>query len=361
MFNSDVVKIVLDIHYENNIKNIKTYYSKISKLINNKYNIKISRHTISKWINNKNNIFKNRIKRDFFKEFKKTPYNLFTKKSKLKKINLDLVSNYINFYPNSSRYDIRAYIFKDFNILLSLSSITNIIKKIGLTRKKIKYQVIKNIDYLKELNKKRNDFKLYFKNKYFKKLIFIDEVGFNFSNLNDKGLSKKGVPIYMPDKTRFMRNLSMIMSLNSDCIIHYEIYEESINNIKFYSFIQNIIKKLNSDGYTFIFDNVSFHHNKETLNLIKETNNNFIFTPPYSPNFNPIENVFGIIKNNYKNNYKKISIINRKFSVKEQIKIIDDSILEFITVHYINIDAFIYKALNYSYDDIENECYLRYK
>ena len=83
MFNSDVVKIVLDIHYENNIKNIKTYYSKISKLINNKYNIKISRHTISKWINNKNNIFKNRIKRDFFKEFKKTPYNLFTKKSKL--------------------------------------------------------------------------------------------------------------------------------------------------------------------------------------------------------------------------------------------------------------------------------------
>jgi Zn-finger domain-containing protein len=42
MFNSDVVKIVLDIHYKNNIKNIKTYYSKISKLINNKYNIKIS-------------------------------------------------------------------------------------------------------------------------------------------------------------------------------------------------------------------------------------------------------------------------------------------------------------------------------
>ncbi len=33
MFNSNTVKIVLDIDFENKIKNIKTYYSKISRKI----------------------------------------------------------------------------------------------------------------------------------------------------------------------------------------------------------------------------------------------------------------------------------------------------------------------------------------
>jgi len=179
--------------------------------------------------------------------------------------------------------------------------------------------------------------------------------------MKNKGLSKKGKSIYLPDKTKFMNNLSMIMSLNSNSIIEFDIYDSSIDSYKFFNFISKIIQKLNSQDFIFIFDNVSFHHNKETLNLIKNSNNTYIFTPPYSPNFNPIENVFGIIKNNYRNKYSNISLSNTKFSLKERLNIIEESILDFISIHYINIDKFIFRALNYSYENIENECYLKYK
>ena len=158
-----------------------------------------------------------------------------------------------------------------------------------------------------------------------------------------------------------MRNLSMIMSLNSNHIIEYEIYEEPIDSYKFYNFINRIIKKLNQDGYTFIFDNVSFHYNKEMLKLIQNSNNYVLFTPPYSPDFNPIENVFGIIKNLYRKKYNNISFKNKTFTVKEQINIIESSILDFITIHYINIDKIINRSINFSYEEIENECYLKYR
>ena len=166
----------------------------------------------------------------------------------------------------------------------------------------------------------------------------------------------------MPDKNKSVKNISMIMSINSNEIIEYDMYDEAIDSFKFYSFINKIIKKLKCDNYTFIFDNVSFHHNKETLKLITNSNNNYIFTPPYSPNFNPIENVFGIIKNNYKNKlFNDLSLSDKNFSLSNRYNIIEDSILDFITTHYINIDKFILKAINFSYDIIENECFMRYK
>ncbi len=47
MFNSNTIKILLDIDFENKIKNIKTYYSKISRKLKKEHNITVSRHTIS--------------------------------------------------------------------------------------------------------------------------------------------------------------------------------------------------------------------------------------------------------------------------------------------------------------------------
>ena len=43
-------------------------------------------------------------------------------------------------------------------------------------------------------------------------------------------------------------------------------------------------------------DNVSFHKSEKVINLIKETKNHPLFIPPYSPDLNPIENVFSIFK-----------------------------------------------------------------
>ena len=87
------------------------------------------------------------------------------------------------------------------------------------------------------------------------------------------------------------------MAITKDQLLDYDIYKNSINKFSFYDFINKIIKKLIYNNYTFVFNNVAFHHCKEVLQLIIDSKNNYLFTPPYSPNLNPIENTFGIIKN----------------------------------------------------------------
>jgi hypothetical protein len=136
MFSSNIINFVLNIDSENKTNNKKTFYTHISKNIKKNLNINISRHTISNWIKTKENIYKYRIYREYFKSFHKN-IPLFTKKnSKLNKINLLLVSKYIDMYPLCSRNDIRNYIFNDLKILLSLNSISKIIKKLNYSRKK---------------------------------------------------------------------------------------------------------------------------------------------------------------------------------------------------------------------------------
>jgi len=43
-------------------------------------------------------------------------------------------------------------------------------------------------------------------------------------------------------------------------------------------------------------DNASFHKSKETQELIENSGCELLFLPPYSPDYNPIENYWAILK-----------------------------------------------------------------
>ena len=57
-----------------------------------------------------------------------------------------------------------------------------------------------------------------------------------------------------------------------------------------------LIPELKS-GQTVILDNAAFHKSSRTTELIKSRNCNLLYLPPYSPDFNPIEQKWGHVKN----------------------------------------------------------------
>lgn len=142
------------------------------------------------------------------------------------------------------------------------------------------------------------------------------------------------------------------MAITKDKILNYDIYESAINKDSFYDFINKIINDLKEINYTFVFDNVAFHKNKKVLDLITNSKNNYLFTPPYSPNLNPIENTFGIIKNIFR---KELQINNYIASTKDLILNIHSSILIFNAIYTENLQKICERSLNYSYIDIEKE------
>jgi transposase len=120
----------------------------------------------------------------------------------------------------------------------------------------------------------------------------------------------------MPINELKIKNTSLLMALSVFGIINYNTTLESIDTNIYFNFIDDTIKKLKKINPTtifiFIFDNVSFHKDNRIYDLIINNGYKIYYIPPYSPNLNPIENTFGILKNEINNDILN-DIVNNNF------------------------------------------------
>jgi transposase len=313
----------------------KFSFNKISKILN------ISRQIISIWI----------------KKFKED-INFISIRNKIKNVtfnkkinNLDIqlfVKDLIYKNPFITRNEVIEYIYLQYKIKLTINNISKLYKILKMTRKKPKYHIIKNQKFMDELIEKRSLYNREIKNKNINKIISIDESGFNKLFSIHKGISEKGTKINIPIKQKLDKNISLLLAVTTNGILNFQIKKENINSILFYNFIKETINKLTEKNYIFLFDNICFHHNKQMLELIKSSGHNYIFTPPYSPNNNPVESIFSIIKNKYsKIKYK----IENKTKVEKQIF----DIINEVTIEFNNFNNIFIRSLNFNYSNIEKE------
>ena len=74
--------------------------------------------------------------------------------------------------------------------------------------------------------------------------------------------------------------------------------DKSINSKTFLSILDKFDK--HGRNYTLLGDNATWHKSGECKSEYRRRNKIFIFNVPYSPQLNPIENYFGILKSSYK-------------------------------------------------------------
>ena len=86
----------------------------------------------------------------------------------------------------------------------------------------------------------------------------------------------------------------MIMAINTNGVLLCEIFTKSINTDKLYNFLEKLL--INKKDKYILMDNVSFHKSKKIKKLVEDSGNHLLFIPPYSPDFNPIEEVFSKLK-----------------------------------------------------------------
>jgi transposase len=307
---------------------------------------KISRQIISIWYKKYQDILDflaERIKKTTKYEEEKLVTNL-----KVVKFIYECIYN----DPFITRSQLSLKINTKFNINYNLNQITKIYKQLKLTYKKPKYRIIKNIEFLDELIKKRKDFVTKIKEEDITKIISIDESGFNKLIQKSKGLSKRGSTIHCPVKSVKNINVSLIMAITTEKILHHKELTESVNGDIFFSFIKDVINTLTEEGYIFLFDNVAFHKKKEMLEYITEKGHRYMFSPPYSPNLNPIENTFSIIKHQYYKNIKEEP--SNTFTHKKVIKKIRKVIINFPNTNT-DLTKIFNRAFNYDYTIEEKE------
>jgi len=130
-------------------------------------------------------------------------------------------------------------------------------------------------------------------------IISIDETSIDTHISNDYGWSPKGKRI--ETQIRHLRiRYTVISAISNKKVLLNKIIKGSVNGQIFLDFMKElllIIKPQNS----ILLDNARIHHSILLKAYMENMPNKMIYNVPYSPEYNPIEKVFSIIKHKLKN------------------------------------------------------------
>jgi len=271
---------IIQLFYKNNDCSIR----EVSKIFS------ISKSTIGRWIHNiekiqsdKNSTIKSKIRSVIQEEIKNNPF-----------ITIQELTKMVNNKCKTNVSNTGIYVH---------------MKHLNLVFKKVKKVICKNKE---EIIKKQKKFKKDIKKIKMKDVICLDETGIYSNMCSNYGWVKKGEILTQHIKSNPIK-FSALVAINNNGIINKKIVKGNINGKIYYDYLKNDLL-LNITGKYILCDNVSFHKSEKVVNLIKETKNYPLFIPPYSPDLNPIENVFSMFKNKLqKKEYINEEIISGTF------------------------------------------------
>ena len=182
-------------------------------------------------------------------------------------------------------------------ITVSLTTVFRTIQRLGFTRKRIRHIVqaqdeLKRWEFMQEMSYLDSDM-----------IIWIDETGSDQrQSIRTFSYHLRGI---VPQDTVVSirgRRLSTIAAMSCRGIEDIEIYDGSVDGETFSRFIERCIVPImqpfngSNPRSVLVLDNASVHHVKEVHELIIGCGAIIRYLPPYSPDFNPLEEVFAQIK-----------------------------------------------------------------
>lgn len=129
-----------------------------------------------------------------------------------------------------------------------------------------------------------------------KKLVYLDESGFSETDFRRYAYAPKGMRVEDKVSSHRYTTTTLIAARLDGCFTVPLLFEGSCDKIAFNTWLSQMLCPLLDDTHVVIMDNASFHKGLETAALIRASGASLLFLPPYSPELNPIEKDFAIIK-----------------------------------------------------------------
>jgi len=185
------------------------------------------------------------------------------------------------------------------NIIRSVSTIHAIIHKMNYTRKKlICIPTERNSARVMETRKLYCRFIQNISNS---SLVFLDEFGINGHTSRSYGYSPVNSKAYVSRNANRGMNVSVLVAIGYETILCHQISCRPFNSTSFKDFlITKLFPLINSTNPIVVMDNCRIHKTLDVANAFNENRIGFKYLPPYSPQLNPIEEVFSSIKARYK-------------------------------------------------------------
>lgn len=128
-------------------------------------------------------------------------------------------------------------------------------------------------------------------------MIFIDETWAKTNMTRRRGRALRGERLVVKVPHGHWHTTTLTAALGIDGIVCSTTVNAAVNGDVFEAFVKQVLIPQLLPGDTVVMDNLSSHKRASTIRAIESVGAEVEFLPPYSPDLNPIENVFSKIKN----------------------------------------------------------------
>ena len=126
--------------------------------------------------------------------------------------------------------------------------------------------------------------------------MFIDETWAKTNMTRTHGRAPRGERLRMGVPHGHWKTTTFVAGLTAKGIIAPFVLDGPINRAAFEVYVDKVLVPDLRPGDIVVMDNLSSHKGPRVRDLIRAAGADLLFLPPYSPDFNPIENAFAKIK-----------------------------------------------------------------
>jgi transposase len=130
-----------------------------------------------------------------------------------------------------------------------------------------------------------------------RRLVFVDESGFNTSMARLRARAPRGERAYGKVPRNRGNNTTLIASITLEGGMGESVAVEGATDAEvFEAYVEHFLGPALKEGQVVVLDGLGAHRTRRTRELIEDKGAELLFLPSYSPDLNPIEEAFSKIK-----------------------------------------------------------------
>ncbi len=127
-------------------------------------------------------------------------------------------------------------------------------------------------------------------------MVFIDETWTKTNMTRLRGRSRKGTRLMASAPHGHWRTSTFLAGLRNDGLVAPAVFDGAINGCAFRAYVEQVLAPTLSPGDLVVLDNLGSHKVAGVRDAIEARGASLLFLPAYSPDLNPIEQVFAKLK-----------------------------------------------------------------
>jgi transposase len=144
--------------------------------------------------------------------------------------------------------------------------------------------------------RRRSAFARHVKGIVAERFVFVDECSTNVSLAPIYARAPRGERARGKAPKNWGKNISLVCAIDSGGVKPSMSVEGAVDGKAFESYIEHLLAPKLKRGQIVVMDNLSVHKSKRVEGLVEDAGCELLFLPAYSPDMNPIEEVFSKVK-----------------------------------------------------------------